>query len=123
MAIIRSQQTLLLASAARTALIASADQQNPFHRGVRVFIDVTLDPAAAAITPTIQGKTAQGDYFTLLAGAAINAVGNTELVIHPEMTAVNNLVAKAPLGVVWRLSIAVADTDSMTYSAYYEYLP
>lgn len=123
MAIIRSQQTLLLASAARTALIASADQQNSFHRGVRVFIDVTLDPAAAAITPTIQGKTAQGDYFTLLAGSAISAVGNTELVIHPEMTAVNNLVAKAPLGVVWRLSIAVADTDSMTYSAYYEYLP
>jgi hypothetical protein len=112
----------LLASAARTLATTSADQRNRFARGVRVMIDVTADPANASITPTIQGKTGQGDYYTLLAGAAITGTGNVELVVHPSLTADPNLVAKAPLGAVWRLSMAVADADSMTYSVTAEYL-
>lgn len=113
---------VVLPSAARTAAVDSADFTNRLYRGVRIFFDTTLDAAAASITPTIQGKTAQGDYYTLLTGAAIADVGNIQLIVHPDLTAVANVVAKLPLGTIWRVSIAVADADALTYSVYAEYL-
>ena len=109
-------QKTLLATAARTATIASADQRNAYHRGVRVHIKTTVDPAAASLTFTIQGKDSiTGDYYTLLASAAVAAVGETYLVVYPSGTAVANAYAVQPLPAYWRVNVAVADTDSMTY--------
>ena len=109
--------SVILASAARTAAVNSDDQTNLGARGLHLVIDVTLDPAAASITPTIQGKDeVSGEYYTLLAGVAIAAVGTTILKIYPGLTAAANLVASDILPRTWRLSMAAADGDSITYS-------
>ena len=106
----------VLASAARTALVTGADQTNEYARGLHVIIDVTLDPALASITPTIQGKDEiSGKYYDLLVGAAIAAVGVTVLKIYPGITVAANVSASDILPKTWRVNMAVADADSMTY--------
>lgn len=111
-------EATLLASAARTAETNSADQTNFNGRGAHIVIDVTLDPAAASITPVIEGKDAlTGQYYEILRGAAITAVGTTVLKVYPGLTAAANAVANDILPRTWRLQMEVASADSMTYSA------
>lgn len=114
---------VLLASGARTtAQTVTKDTENkPISnacwRGVEVIINVTLDPASASITPYIEGyDPASASWFTILQGAAITGTGQTILRVHPDLTAAANLVAKDALPFDWRFRMAVADTDSMTYS-------
>lgn len=117
---------LTIAESAARAAVASftgSDKVNHYHRGVRVYLDVTLDPGTASITLTIQGKTPQGDYYTLLAGAAVAAVGNTEYTVYPGITETANVDASTPLPRVWRVIVVGADTESMTYSIYADLLP
>ena len=108
---------VLLSSAARTAAITSADITNSEYRGCHVIIDVTVDPASASITPTIQGlDSVSGKYYTLLTGSAISAVGTTILRVYPGLGASANAIANDILPNKFRISMAVADTDSITYS-------
>lgn len=109
----------LLASAARTVETTSSIVTiiNSGYRGCHIIIDVTADPDSASITPTIQGyDTVSGKFYTLLAGLAIIAVGTTVLKIYPGLTASANAIANDILPSKFRISMAVADTDSMTYS-------
>jgi len=107
----------VLASAARTTLQTGSDITNTNHRGIVVVLDVTLDPAAASITVTIQGKdTESSSYYTLLAGAAVAATGTTAYTVYPGCIAVANSVANLPVPRIFRVNVAVADADSMTYS-------
>lgn len=118
------QHVALLASAARTAAVNTADQANMGNRGVRIVIDVTVDPAAAAVTYTIEGKDPiSGKYYTILASAALAAVATTTLTVFPGATAAANTVANNYLPAVWRVAVTVADTDSFTYSVNAELLP
>ena len=77
----------LLASAARTASVDTADQRNAYHRGVRIHIDATVLPGSACSNVfTVQGKDSiTGDYYTLLASAAIVGTGDTFLYIYPRL--------------------------------------
>jgi hypothetical protein len=107
----------LYASAARTTAQTGSPINNPYGRGLRVHTNVTADPAAASITVTVQGYDATaGDWYDLLASAAINAVGKRTLLIYPGATTAANLVANLPAPPVFRVNVAVADADSMTYS-------
>lgn len=107
----------LLPSLARTASVNSADQTNTRGRGLHVVIDVTVDPAAASITPKIQGKDlTSGKYYDILTGVAITATGTTVLKVHPGITALANVAANDLLPVNWRVRMEHADTDSITYS-------
>ena len=113
---VANQTKTLLSLQARTAVAVSADQTNRYHRGVRVHVNVTVDPAAASITVTIQGKDAiTGDDYALLAGSAIAATGDTYYVVYPGATVTANVSANLALPPVWRVSVAVADADSLTY--------
>jgi len=114
-----NEELVLLASAARTAQTDSADQINYNGSGLIVIVDVTVDPAAAAITPKLQIKDSiSSNYFTVWsAAAAINAVGTYAYLFAPGgaagsyTEAVNLRVART-----WRVRIDPADADSMTYS-------
>lgn len=113
-----NQCVTLLASAARTATTATADQSNNDYRGVHVIIDVTADPASASVVATIQGKDElSGTYYTILTSAAIAAVGTTVLRVFPGATAATNVTANDVLPSTWRVNFAHADSDSITYSA------
>lgn len=106
----------LLASAARTVATNSSDQTNYNGRGLDVVIDITAW-TAGSITVTIQGKDAlSGKYYTILASAALAAVGTTVLRVHPGLTAAANTVANYALPRTWRVSVAVGTADSITYS-------
>lgn len=119
----RNQQGTLLASLARTATATSEDQTTYDARGVRVFINVTVDGAAASIVPTIEVKDpASGTYTAILTGAAIAAVGHTVLTVYPGATVAAGVTLSIPIGKTWRLKMTHADADAITYSAGYETL-
>lgn len=111
----------VLPSAARTTA-QSVDILNEAGRKyLHLIIDVTLDPALASITPTIRGKDpVSGKYYDLLVGAAIAATGTVILKIGPALTAAGNLVANDFIPRSWNFEMAVADTDSITYSVSYQ---
>lgn len=109
--------TTLLASEARTTATSTADQVNLGHSGVHVVINVSAISDTPSITPTIEGKDpASGSYYSILVGSAITATGMTVLKVGPGITPVANGAAADFLPAVWRVSLAVADADSATYS-------
>lgn len=119
----RNIKGTLLASAARTATTSSSDITNYNAKGVRVFINVTVDPAAASVVPTITVKDpVSGVYTAILTGAAIAAVGHTVLTVYPGATVAAGVTLSTVLGTVWRVTITAADADSLTYSVGYEML-
>lgn len=66
-------------------------------------------------TITIQGKDeASGKFYTILTAAAVSTVSTQVLQVHPQMTAVNNLVANALLPANIRVSIAHTTSNSIT---------
>lgn len=107
----------IFASAARTAAVDSADQTNYNGKGLHLVIDATVAPATPSVTFTIQGKdVVSGKYYTILASAAVTGVSTTVLKVYPGLTAAGNLVASDVLPRTWRVSVTVADADSLTYS-------
>lgn len=112
----------VLASAARTASVNSSDMTNMSGRGVRVWIKATASAATPSVVFTIAGKTAQGDYYTILDSAAVTGAGTTTLVVHPELAASANAIANNHLPRTWRVQAVAADADSLTYSVYAEHL-
>lgn len=110
-------QKLLLASAARTASVNTADQRNRYHRGVRIHIDATAAAATPSVVFTLQGKDEiTGDYYDLLASAAVTATGDTFLLYAPGAATTANVSAPGQLPAVWRVKVAAADADSLTYA-------
>lgn len=111
-------EVTVLASAARTASVNSADQRNYNASGLALTIDVTAITATPSVTFAVKYKDSlSGKYVTLLTSAAITAVGTTVLRIGPWLTAAANLVARDVLPVVWRVEATHGDADSITYSA------
>ena len=105
----------VLPSAARTTLQAVSVDVPQDAQAVTFVIDVTLDPAAASITPDLKGKHGSIEWL-LLQGAAIASVSQVALHVGPTITASANVAAAIPLPPVIEFNMAVADTDSITYS-------
>lgn len=114
----RNSEVTLLASAARTATVDGADQDNPEARGLHVTIDVTAISATPSVVAKIQGKDpASGKYHDILEATAITATGTTVLKVYPGIPVVAGGVASDVLPKTWRLRMEHADADSITYSA------
>lgn len=110
-------KTVLLPSESRTGSVDSPSQVNKEGQGAHIIIDVTDYPAAASITPTIQGKDpASGKYYTILESKPIVALGLTRLTIRPGVTAIEKVSANDQLPVDWRVHVEHADGDAITYS-------
>lgn len=113
----KNQDVTVLASAARTATIDSADQSNTKGKGLHVVIDVTAIVTAPSITVKIQGKDAlSGKYYDILVSAAISTVSTTILKVYPALTAAANSIANDILPKSWRVRVEHANADSITYS-------
>lgn len=107
----------IFASAERTADENSADFTNDNAKGIKVVIDVTIDPALASVVFTIEGKDpVSGKYYPLLVSAAINAVGTTVLTVYPGVPVVANVTASDIVPTIFRVSADHTDADSITYS-------
>ncbi len=110
---------LYLPVAARTTAIptgtSQSDPYNPRRGGHFIFVTSALG-AAPAITPTIQGlDPIQNVWYNILVGAAINTATTTVLRVFPGATNAANAVANDILPPTWRINIAVANADSITY--------
>lgn len=103
-----AQFTLTAASAGSNG----PDQLNPRHRGIIVPINITaITGTTPTLTVTIQGKDPiSATYYTVLASAALNATGFTELIVIPGVTVSANLAASRPLPSQWRIITAIAGT-------------
>ena len=111
---------VLLASAARTADVNTATVDVDGEQGLIVYIDCTASAATPSVVFTIQGyNEANGEWYTILASAAVTGAGDTVLRVHPAMTASANAVAADILPRQWRVNCNHSDTDSITYSVGY----
>lgn len=104
-----------LASAARTALVAGSDLSTYGAKAMTVSIDITAY-TAGSITVTIEGKDANSIYYTLLSSAALAAAAKTQLFVGLGNTVTTNVSANKPIPKVVRISVAVGDATSITYS-------
>lgn len=97
--------------------VTSADQTNAMWKGMHLIIRASTF-TAGAYTPTIQGKDpVSGEYYTLLAGSAINTTSTNVLKIYPGITAAANASSSDILPKVWRLVMTATTTPvSMIYS-------
>jgi len=106
-------------SAARTATpTAMATQKNTkMARGLLVVIDTTAAGTSPSTTFTILGvDPLSGKTWTILASAAITAVGTVLLRIHPDLTASAGLIAKDVLPAAWKVTVTHGNGTSHTYS-------
>ena len=119
----QNREITVLASAARTASVNSADLDNPYARGVVVVIDATASAATPSVVFTIKGKSTLGtDYWTILASAAVTGAGQTILRVYPGLTAAANATVSDVLPRVWRVEAVAGDSDSLTYSISANYI-
>lgn len=97
---------------AATANGNSADFTNALGKGVKIVVDVTaMTGTSPTITVTIQGKDeGTGQYYTLLASAAISATGVSELTVYPGITATSNVSASDHVPATWRVSWTLGGT-------------
>lgn len=112
-------------SAARTETPTKVNQENKIWRGGIFVIRVSVVPGAApAITPTIQGyDPVSGQYWTILTGAVITAVGTVVLRVYPGLTVVNNLTVSDILPPQFAIDMVHGDSDSATYSVTFHGTP
>lgn len=112
-----NQEVAVFTSAARTASVNSADQNNLYGRGAVIIINVTAKGSAPSVVFTVKGKSSlDGGYYTILASAAITNTGTTVLRVYPGLTAGANVTASDVLPRVWRVEAVAGNGDSLTYS-------
>lgn len=108
---------VVFASAIRDTDENSADLRNVSARGVHLIIDVTAEAGTHSLIVTIEGKDpVSGKYYTILASAAITAVGTTVLRVYPGLVAVASLTVNDVLPLVWRVVLDHTKTASSTFT-------
>jgi hypothetical protein len=106
----------LLASAARTATLQSADQTNFNGSCVHVVLNVT-SAGTGSITLTVQGKdSVSSAYYTLIAGAAVTTNSTNVYKVCPGITVAANVSAADILPRTWRIDVTHNNANSITYS-------
>lgn len=105
----------VLASAARTTTQTGADTTNYNGRGVRIVLDTTV-ASTGSVTLSIQGKDANGVYYTLLSGAAVTTVSTNVYEVFPGATVTANVSANTLLPRVWRVVVTANNANTQTYS-------
>ena len=112
-------EAVLLASAARTATLQSADQVNYNGSGLIVIVNVSSITATPILTPYLQIKDSiSGVYFTIWTAAATITTATTVAYLFAPGGAAGSYTEAVNLRLArtWRLGVTHADTDSATYS-------
>ena len=109
------QTEVVYPSVARTTHTTSRDYYSGGSRSLRVHIDIDAF-SGTSITFTVQYyDSGTGEYFTLLASAALSATGQTVLQVGPDIAASANAIAQTYLPE--RIRVVPSGTiTSVTYS-------
>lgn len=105
----------VLASAARTTTQTGADTTNYNGRGIKVVLDTTA-ATSGSVTLSIQGKDANGVYYTILAGAAVTTVSTNVYTVYPGAPATANVSANDFLPRTYRVVATANNATAQTYS-------
>lgn len=108
-----------LASGVRAATNNLGDNVKvPGAKGVKVMVNFSAVPGVDTVTVTIQGKDrVSGNYFTILASAAIVATGQIVLTVYPGIAAAGNIAANDALPDIYRVLFTHSAGTNFTYSA------
>lgn len=110
-------QTVVLASAVRAATNSSPDMSGLIFSALQLAIAVTVVPGVDTVTPHIQGKDLSGNYYDVLVGAAIVAVGEYVFDVGQGIANTANLDTGDVLPDVWRLNMVHSAVTNFTYAA------
>lgn len=104
-----SAQSATIKHVAATVGTNSPDLAGGSGRGLIVFADVSaITGTAPTLIVTIQGKDpVSGNYYTILASAALTATGTTVLRVFPGLTAVANATVNDILPPDFRIITAI----------------
>lgn len=110
----------LIAHDAASAGVNGLDMGGAQYKGAIVFIDVSaISGTSPTLTVTVEGKSPDGTYYTILESAAISSTGLTVLRIYPGLAASANTVANDVLPTLWRVKSAIGGTGpSVTANIY-----
>ena len=115
MSVISNVDMVVAVGVGSIATLAGNDQTNPYGRGVKVLANVSAI-GTGSITVTVQGKEpASGQYYTILASAAIVANGQTLLSIYPGLPAVANVSANDVLPRTWRVLVTANNANPVNF--------
>lgn len=115
---------VLLVSAARTASPTMTAEEQVDFRGIELFIRCSAVGAAPSVVVTIQAiDPVSGQAVTILASAAIVAAGNTRMRVYPGIAVAANASASDVLPHKFKVDVAHANSDSITYSIHQTLLP
>lgn len=112
---VRAGQDVLLASAARTATVATATQYRTTENAAHIIINVTA-VTTCSIVPTLSAIDALGISYTLLTGAAITSTGTTVLKIGRGIGQITSAAAADLLPDQYYLTMTAGNSNSCTYS-------
>jgi hypothetical protein len=107
-------------SLARTATPTAVELEIPDgYNSLQLYLEVTVDPAAASLTMKIEELTpVSGTVVALLTDAALAAVGVSKLTVAQGVTAAANVAVAAVLPDKVKITVTHADADSITYQVY-----
>lgn len=102
--------------AGTAASLGPTDFVNKGARGVVVYLKTTAI-GTGSVTVTIQGKDAQsGDYYTLVAGAAVITNTVNRYWVFPGAAVTANVSANDCLPQLWRIKVTANNANAATYS-------
>lgn len=94
---------LITLTAAAAGTTNSPDQTNYNGRGAQVGVNITVDTTCSALI-NIQGKdVASGQYYTILASAALATAAFTNMTVYPGAAVTANVSIPQPLPRTWRV--------------------
>lgn len=115
----RNSAGTALESAARTLTTSSDDLINDRCRGVHVVLDMTT-VGTGNVTLTIEGKDElSGEYYTILAGAAVSTNSTNVYKVFPGAPATANVSANDLIPLNWRVTVTANNANEAVYSVGY----
>lgn len=112
----RPVEKSILTSASRTTTQTGADNENVFHRGIVVILDMTT-VGTGSVTLEIDGKDpVSGKYYAILTGAAVVTNSTNIYKVYPGLTAAANVAANDLLPKTWRIVVTANNANAATYS-------
>lgn len=95
----------------------------PRFKGAHILFDVTDVNTTPSVVLTADGwDFGSSSWYNILTGLAVTTAVFNIYKIHPDLTAVANLVAKDGIPYLWRVVLTHADAEGITYSLAVNYL-
>jgi hypothetical protein len=112
-----NQGVVLLPSATRTSTTTSADQDNPYWKGLVVYLNITQASGTGGIQLNVQFKDpASGTYVVMLQDSVRTTTGFHKFILYPASNLAGDVATVAPLSRTWNIQVSHGDSSNYTYS-------